>query len=75
MLTLALTDEGYDVRAGPDGRQALDLLDPMMADVDAPAVILSAARDVPAETLRPAAVAPEPLDSALPPATVADPAR
>ena len=101
VLTLALTDEGYDVRAVPDGREALDLLeawrprvillDLMMPDVDGwsfrarqlatpgaedvPVVILSAARDVRIEALRPAAVVPKPFDLELLLATVADLAR
>jgi DNA-binding response OmpR family regulator len=88
MLTLALTDEGYAVRAVENGRAALDmletwrprviLLDLMMPDedgwafraqqlatpgvADVPVVILSAARDVPVDSLRPAAFVPKPFN-------------
>lgn len=101
VLTLALTDEGYDVRAAPDGRAALDLLatwrpgvillDLMMPVLDGwgfrsrqlatpgaedvPVIIISAARDVRVEALRPAAVVPKPFNLQLLLDAVADLAR
>ncbi len=91
MLELALADEGYDVRAAPDGRAALALLetwrphlillDLMMPVLDGwgfrarqlatpgaedlPVIILSAARDMRVESLRPAAVVPKPFNLEL----------
>ncbi len=98
MLTLALTDEGYDVRAVENGRAALDmletwrprviLLDLMMPDgdgwafrarqlatpgaADVPVIIISAARDVAVDSLRPAAFVPKPFNLDLLLTTVAD---
>jgi CheY-like chemotaxis protein len=88
VLTLALADDGYDVRAVHDGRVALELLetwqpqvillDLMMpeldgwafraqqlaspASADVPVVILTAARGVQLDALRPAAVVPKPFN-------------
>jgi CheY-like chemotaxis protein len=88
VLTLALADEGYDVRAVPDGQEALDLLeawrprvillDLMMpggdgwtfrarqlatpAAEDIPVIVLSAARDVAVDALKPAAFVPKPFN-------------
>ena len=98
MLELALADEGYAVRAAPDGRAALALLetwrphlillDLMMPVLDGwgfrarqlatpgaedlPVIVLSAARDMRVEALRPAAVVPKPFDLELLLNTVAD---
>jgi DNA-binding response OmpR family regulator len=101
MVALALADEGYEVRAVPDGRAALALLETWRPRVivldlmmpvldgwgfrarqlatpgaaDVPVIVLSAARDLRVEVLRPAAVVPKPfnLESFL--ETVADVAR
>lgn len=88
LLTIALADEGYDVRAAPNGRAALDLLeawqprlivlDLMMPELDGwafraeqlatpgaadvPVIVLSAAREVKPEVLRPAAFVPKPFN-------------